>query len=315
MRTLLFGTPELAVPALRLLAADPVLRPLAVFTQPAARRSRRGGAEPSPVGQAALQLGLELHEVPSVNEGAALERITELRPDVIVVVAFGQFLKRVLLDLPRFGCLNFHPSALPRYRGAAPVQRAVLEGVVDSGMTVMRLVRQMDAGPILAQVPWHLDPELDAEQLLVQAGELGAPMLRDVLHALPNLTARQQLEAEATFAPPLSKQDGVLDFRLPAKRLHNVVRAMQPWPRAECVLQAPDGDRRLLVHRTQIGQGQGSPGLVLAVASQGITVACGEGALILTQVQLEGKPRVAARDAANGLRLKAGGRFALAVAG
>lgn len=309
MRTIFFGTPELATPALRMLAADPALRPLAVFTQPQARRSRRGGAEPSPVGQAALELGLELHEVATVNEGPALARITELRPDVIVVVAFGQFLKRAVLNLPPLGCLNFHPSALPRFRGAAPVQRAVLQGVVDSGLTVMRLVRKMDAGPILAQQPWRLDPELDAEQLLAQAGDLGAPMLRDVLYALPGLPAREQSDADATFAPPLAKQDGVLDFRQPATQVHNRVRAVQPWPGAECQLQAPQGDRRVLVHRSALAQGNGAPGTVLAVDKTGITIACGQGALTLTLVQLEGKPRVAARDAANGLRLKAGDRF------
>jgi len=305
MKIVFFGTPDLAVPALRLLAADAALRPVAVFTQPAARRSRRGEPEPSPVGRCATELGLELHEVQSVNEGAALERLQQLAPDVIVVVAFGQMLKKAVLALPTFGCINFHPSMLPRYRGAAPVQRAALEGVVDSGLTIMRLVKKMDAGPILKQVPWRLDPEKNAEELLEEAGRLGAPLLVEVLANIKTLQPREQDEAQVSFAPPLSKEDAPLAFAQPALNLHNRVRALQPWPRATCML----GQRRMIIHRTAVVDASGAPGEVLRVDAQGIIVACGQNALRLIEVQLEGKPRVKASDAANGLRLQPGARF------
>ncbi|MBX3474625.1 MAG: methionyl-tRNA formyltransferase [Planctomycetes bacterium] len=305
MRIVFFGTPELAVPTLEALGADADLRPLAVFTQPPARRSRRGEPESSPVGTAARELGVELHEVASVNEGPALARLTQLAPDVIVVVAFGQMLKKAVLKLPVHGCVNFHPSMLPAYRGAAPVQRAVMDGVVDSGLTIMRLVKKMDAGPILLQRPWRLSPDKNAEELLAEAGQLGAPLMLQALRSIATLMAQDQEEARATYAPPLVKEDGLLQFDQGAVALHNRVRAVQPWPRASCTT----GGKRVIVHRTSLAEESGAPGRVLRVDRQGIIVACGTGALRLEEVQLEGKPKVHARDAANGLRLQPGTVF------
>lgn len=306
MRVVFLGTPEIAVPSLRAIAAAHEL--VAVFTQPPARRSRRGKPEPSPVGAAAQALGLECHEVESVNSGEALARMQALAPDVIVVVAFGQLLKKAVLNLPRFGCINFHPSLLPRYRGAAPVQRAVLDGVTDSGLTVMRLVRKMDAGPLLLQRPWRMDPALDAAELLEQAGELGAPMLLDVLARLPGIAPREQDELQVCYAPPLTRQDGMLRCSEAALALHNRVRAVQPWPRAEAqLLRTPEV--RLIVHRTRAEAGSGQPGEIVGINGDGIAVACAVGVLRITEAQLEGKPARPARDVANGLRLKTGERF------
>lgn len=309
MRVVFFGTPAMACPALVRLASEAKFRPLAVFTQPAARRSRRGTAEPSPVGAAAASLGLPVHEVESVNEGPALEALRALAPEVIVVVAFGQILKRVVLELPVHGCLNFHPSLLPQYRGAAPVQRAVLEGVTDSGLTVMRLVRKLDAGPILLQQPWRMDPAKDAEALLAEAGELGAEMLVHALRGLPALPPQPQNDALATYAPPMDKPDGEIRFGCPAAQVINRIRAVQPWPRATATLLQPGGPRRVLVYGPQAAPGDGAPGTVLRVDAAGIVVACAQGAVCLRELQLEGKPRLPARDVANGLRLKAGAQF------
>lgn len=313
MRTVFLGTPEIALPTLRAMAAHGDFRPLAVFTQPPARRSRRGAAEPSPVGAEAQRLGLPVHEVESVSTGEALQQLVELQPEVVVVVAFGQMLKKAVLQLPRHGCLNFHPSMLPQYRGAAPVQRAVLEGVVDSGLTIMRLVRKMDAGPILLQRPWRLDPAKNAEELLAEAGELGAPMMLDVLSRLERgITATEQDESQVSFAPPLEKADGELQFADSAESIVNRIRAVQPWPRAESWVQTEErGELRVLIHRAELAkhEGSGSSGEVLAIDKRGIVVACGGGAVCLTEMQLEGKPRKPARDVANGLRLKPGAKF------
>lgn len=257
---------------------------------------------------AARGLGLECHEVESVNDESALGRIRQLAPEVVVVVAFGQLLKKELLALPTHGCINFHPSLLPRYRGAAPVQRAVLDGVVDSGLTVMRLVRKMDAGPILAQQPWRLDPDLNAAELLEQAGSLGAGMLIDVLARLPEIVPHEQPHAQATFAPPLNRQDGDLHFGHSALSLHNRVRAVQPWPRAHArLMRTPEV--RVIVHRTRPEAGQGTPGAITGINKDGIAVACSDGVLRITEAQLEGKPARPARDVANGLRLQVGERF------
>lgn len=296
------------------MAASDEFRPLAVFTQPQARRSRGGGAESGPVASEARKLGLPVFEVEKVSKGEALVELERLRPEVIVVVAFGQILRRDVLELPRFGCLNFHPSMLPKYRGAAPVQRAVLEGVVDSGLTIMRLVKQLDAGPILLQRPWRMDPARNAEQLLAEAGELGAPMLMEVLSRLETgLKWTEQDETAVTFAPPLTKADGKLRFAESAMQVVSRIRAVQPWPKAEAWLKLETREVRMIVHVASAVDGNGKPGEVLAVNKQGINVGCGDGAVCLAEVQLEGKPARPAFDVANGLRLKPGATFRVSI--
>lgn len=312
MRTVFLGTPGIAIPTLRAMAARDDLRPVGVFTQPPARRSRGGGQSSSPVGAEARRLGLLVHEVQAISKGESLEALTELRPDVIVVVAFGQILKKSVLELPRHGCLNFHPSMLPNYRGAAPVQRAILEGVVDGGLTIMRLVKKLDAGPIIKQVPWRMAEDKNAEELLAEAGELGAPLMLEVLRDIENITPVEQDDDAATYAPPLEKADGVLDFKAPAVEVRNRVRAVQPWPKAEAWLDLPDrGETRVIVHRAKLAEhgGSGVPGEVLAINEEGIMAGCGQGSVCLQELQLEGKPRKPARDVANGLRLKPGAGF------
>jgi methionyl-tRNA formyltransferase len=183
-----------------------------------------------------------------------------------------------------------------------------MDGIVDSGITVMRLVRKLDAGPILMQRPWRMDPDKTAEELLAEAGEMGAAMIAETLRNIAKVQPVEQDDTKATFAPMLTREDGGLDFTRGALELHNRVRGTQPWPRASCVLE---GDKRVIVHRSSVAQGAGTPGEVLRIEREGIVAACGEGALCLREVQLEGKPRMAAREAANGLRLKAGMRFAV----
>jgi methionyl-tRNA formyltransferase len=312
MRLAFFGTPAISVPTLRLLAQNPDLRPLAVFTQPSARRSRRGKPEPSEVSAAARELGLVCHEVESVNEGTAFDVLKELAPDVIVVVSFGQILKKRVLELPRHGCLNLHPSALPRYRGAAPIQRAVMAGERTSALTVMRLVKKLDAGPILAQQTWELGDVRSSEELMSEAAQLGAVLMRDVLARIAageQVPAREQNEALASYAPPLVKADGVLDFCRSSRALRDLVRGVQPWPRASCELLAAKGAVRVIVHAAEVRDLCGEPGQVVAIDKSGIVVACGAGALALGRVQLEGKSVVSGRELANGLRLAVGARF------
>lgn len=314
MRLVFFGTPSIALPTLNALAAHASLRPLAVFTQPPARRSRRGEAQSCEVATQGRRLSLEVHEVETVNDGPAFERLCRLQPEVIVVVSFGQILKQRVLQLPRFGCLNFHPSLLPRYRGAAPVQRAIMAGERSSGLSIMRLVKKLDAGPILLQQAWPLSEEADAEALLAEAGELGAPLMLRVLEGLERgdmPEARAQDDAQASYAPPLSRDDGWLDFRRPAVALRDVVRGVQPWPRATCRLLMPAGDRRVIVHRASCRAGRGQPGRVEALDDLGVVVGCGEGLLCLEAVQLEGKAVQPGRALANGLRLKPGDCFAM----
>ncbi len=308
MRVVFLGTPEIAVPILRALANSPEFKPQLVMTQPDARRSRRGVAEPSPVARASAELGLPCEAVENVSKGDAFARLEAAAPDIIVVVAFGQLLKQRVLDLPRYGCINFHPSSLPKYRGAAPVQRAVMDGVAESGLSVMQLVRKMDAGPILIQRPWPLDTNKDAAELLAEAAELGALMILEVLRHIDTIEPRPQDESAATFAPMLEKSDGELHFARTANELHNRIRAVQPWPKAEAWLER-EAPVRVIVRRASIADGQGPAGSVLGVTTDGVVVGCAVGALLLREIQLEGKPVRPARDVANGLRLQPGEKF------
>jgi methionyl-tRNA formyltransferase len=309
MRVIFLGTPRMAVPTLRLLAESGDCKPLAVFTQPAARRSRRGAAQPSAVGLAAAELGLECHEIENVSAAEPFARMQELTPDVIVVVAFGQLLRKAVLALPKHGCINLHPSLLPKYRGAAPVQRAIMDGVVESGLTIMRLVKKMDAGPILLQKQWRMNPDKYAVDLLEEAGELGSHMMLGVLRRLESgISATSQDEADATYAPPLQKADGEIHFARPATELHNRIRAVKAWPKAEAWLER-EPPVRVIVQRASVQTRNHAPGNIVSIDGDGILVACGEGSLLLEEVQLEDKPSRPARDVANGLRLKPGERF------
>lgn len=301
----------MAVASLRALAADPDLRPVGVFTQPAARRSRRGKASHSAVGEAALELGLPLIETPSVNRGEAFEHLTALKPDVIVVVAFGQMLSREVLNLPRHGCLNIHPSALPLYRGAAPVQRAVMDGVRESAISVMRLVREMDAGPILVQEPWPLDESKTAPELLAEAGERGAEIMCATLRRLnegETIPAMEQDHEQATFAAPLTTDDGLLNFDQPATQVRDCIRAVSGWPRGVAWLDREPAVR-VLIHAASVAPESGVAGEVIGINKDGFIVACNEQSILVREAQLENKPRRMGRDVANGLRLEIGEKF------
>ncbi|MHC4842100.1 MAG: methionyl-tRNA formyltransferase, partial [Planctomycetota bacterium] len=259
MKTVYFGTPEIAVAPLRYLAASDQHEIKAVFTQPAARRKRRGKNEASPVGKTAMELGLPTHEVLSVNEGEAFEQLSAYAPDVIVVVAFGQILKKRVLELPKHGCINYHPSLLPAYRGAAPIQRAIMDGLETTGLTVMRLVKKLDAGAILVQQPWQWDMSKDAEELMIDAGAMAGPMLTEALQMLEeSAPGTEQDHDAATYAHMLTRQDGEVSFDVSADALVNLVRAVQPWPKASTELMTDSGSKRVMIRRASVSEGKGA---------------------------------------------------------
>ncbi|MCA8938894.1 MAG: methionyl-tRNA formyltransferase [Planctomycetes bacterium] len=307
MNIVFMGTPEFAVPSLQALANND-LAPRLVVTQPSKRRARRGEVELSPVGKAADFLGLELLECEKVSKGAALDQIVEIAPDLIVVVAFGQILRKSLLELPRYGCINLHPSMLPAYRGAAPIQRAIIDGARESGITVMRLVRELDAGPILLQRPFAIEENENAHLALERSAMVGADMLVEVVQAFAAGTPPAELvqdDSLATYAHMLGKDDGLLDFNRPALELHNLVCGVQPWPGAFTTLAG----QPLKVHRTQVLSEQGrdaAAGTILAAAAEGLDVACGTGVLRILEVQAESKPRRKIGEFLNGTKLQVG---------
>ena len=277
-------------------------------------RANRGRETPSPVEARALELGFRMDEslfrVGALSkEEAFLKVLDEEKPDAVFVIDFGQIVREPLLSAPRFGCLNIHPSLLPRWRGAAPIQRALMNGDPELGVTVFRLVPEMDAGPVLAQASFPAGPGDAASELYEKLSALGcgiaAEGLNDLACGAAELTAQDG--SRATLAPKLSREEFQVLWDWPAERIVNTARALDRAGGAFALLG--DGKRRLKLWRVSPADGQGEPGTVLALDEAGVTVACGSGAVCLREVQAEGKRRMSAAEWARGIRLETGARI------
>ncbi len=285
MRIVFAGTPEFAAQHLQaLLASEHEL--IAVYTQPDRPAGRGQKLMPSPVKQLALQHGLPVYQPQTLRDPAAQAELAALNADLLVVVAYGLILPQVVLDTPRLGCINSHASLLPRWRGAAPIQRAIEAGDSESGVTVMQMDAGLDTGPMLLKVRTPIGAEDTGGSLHDRLAELGPPA---VLHAIAALAAGT-LEAEvqdhglATYAHKLNKDEARLDWQRPALELERLIRAFNPWPICHSSLNGEP----LKVLAAEIAEGQGQPGQVIQAGREGLTVACGEGALRLTRLQLPG---------------------------
>jgi methionyl-tRNA formyltransferase len=285
-RILYMGTAEIAVPALVALHDAPDLTVCGVCTQPDRPSGRKRVLTASPVKQKAVELGLEVLTPERV--GACCEALAALKPDLLVVFAYGQYLPRPVCALPPAGAVNLHPSLLPKYRGASPIQSAVADGVSRSGLSVIRVSEMMDAGDILMQVPVEIGSEETSAELHDRFAVLSAEVIVEAVRRLRDGTAvwSPQNDAEATECRKLEKEDGRLDWKLPARVLHNRVRAYQPWPGT---FSEVAGMGPLKVLRSRVEPGAGEPGAVLDVSGEGPLIACGEGALRLLRVQPPGK--------------------------
>ena len=305
LRIAFAGTPEFALAALDALAGSPH-DVCGVWTQPDRPAGRGRKLSPSPVKRRALELGLPVHQPLSLKPAEAQAHIKEAKPDVMVVVAYGLILPSAVLALPRLGCLNIHASLLPRWRGAAPIQRAILAGDRESGVSIMQMDKGLDTGDVLLERATPIAPDESAGALHDRLAELGAHALLEVLARLPDLKRRPQAAAGVTYADKLSKEEALLDWRRPAVELARAVRAYNPWPVAHTLHQG----KPLRVWRAAVaGDAAGAePGTVLTAGRQGIDVATGAGVLRLLEVQPAGGKPVAAADFANGRRL-AGARF------
>lgn len=297
------GTPELAVPCLDATAewADSVR----VMTQPDRPKGRSGALQPSPVKVRALELGCEVRQPERLRGNAdALAWLAADRPDVVVVVAFGQILPAEVLAVPRLGCVNVHYSLLPKCRGAAPVQWALIRGETETGVTTMLMDEGLDTGPILLIQRVSIAPRENAGELLDRLSEIAPVILGQTLEELSagRLTPRLQDHAAATLAPRLSRSDGELDWGQSALALSHRVRGVSPWPGAT----AEVAGETLRVWSAMPDAAEGKPGQVLAIdAEHGILIATGEGALWLESVQAPGRKRVSGVEYARGKRLTA----------
>ena len=304
MRIIALGTGPFAVPSLRALVASEhdVLR---VVTRPP--RGRRG-EPPAPMAVAAEELGLPLWQPESVNLPESVERLAADEADLLVVCDYGEILKPAALGSTRLGGINLHGSLLPKYRGAAPVQWAVLNGDAETGASVIQMTPGLDAGPILGEVRTPIDPDETAGELEARLSLLGAELTLQTVHGLAAGTqnGKPQDKSLATKAPRLKKEDGLIDWSRPATEIKDQVRGLQPWPRAYTfVPQAKGAPLRLVIDRVALADGSGAPGEVLA-ADKRLVIATGDGALELLDVQPAGKRRMTAGDWLLGAKIEAG---------
>ncbi len=309
LRYAFFGTPAFAVSVLDALcrAGHP---PAAVVCQPDRPRGRGLRLEPPPVKTWAEAKGLPLYQPERAAAPEFLDAFAGLGVDVALVAAYGLLLPSKLLDIPRLGFINVHPSLLPRYRGAAPVQWTLLNGDTVTGVSILQVTPRLDDGDILLQREVPVGPEEDAGALLSRLALLGGELSVETLERLSrgDLKAVPQDESRVVWARALEKEDGRLDWNQPATAIHNRVRAVQPWPGAFCQLR----ERRLKIHRTKLAPGgrqSQAPGEVVALGPDGIWVMAADGPVLLLEVQLEGKKRLTAREFVQGRNLAVGDRL------
>lgn len=309
-RIVFFGTPEFALPTLQALVAAGRV-PRAVVTQPD-RPAGRGQETRAPVvARWAREQGLPLLQPVKVREPAFLDEVRALAPDLAVVVAFGQIFPRALLDLPRHGCVNVHASLLPRHRGAAPVQAALLAGDDVTGVSTMVMEEGLDTGPVLLTASTRLAGHETAGELSPRLAHLGAALLLETLAGLESgsVAPRPQRHDEATIAPRLRREDGRVDWQQPAAGIFRRLRAFTPWPGAAAELR---GEPVKLLWAEPVAEGtDATPGAVLGARDGAVLVAAGEGSVLaLQRLQRPGRKPVAGDDFARGERLAAGERFA-----
>ena len=299
LRLVFAGTPEFAAEHLKALLDTPH-QIVAVYTQPDRPAGRGQKLMPSPVKQLALQHGLPVLQPPSLRDPAAQEELRALAPDLMVVVAYGLILPQAVLDIPRLGCINSHASLLPRWRGAAPIQRAVQAGDAESGVTVMQMEAGLDTGPMLLKVTTPITAADTGGSLHDRLAQLGPQAVVQAIAGLAagTLQGEVQDDALATYAHKLNKDEARIDWSRPADELERLVRAFNPWPICHSTL---DG-QPLKVLAAEPAEGRGQPGQILDASKDGLTVACGEGALRLTRLQLPGGKPLAFADLYNSRR-------------
>lgn len=292
MRVIFMGTPDFSVPALRAIAARHDVA--AVYSQPPRAAGRGQKPRPSPVHRAAETLGIPVRTPERLKSPEEQAAFAALGADVAVVVAYGLILPQPVLDAPRLGCLNIHASLLPRWRGAAPIHRAIMAGDAETGVAIMQMQAGLDTGPVLAEARTPIGPEDTTADLHDRLAEMGAALIGDVLDRLP-LPAAPQPSEGVTYAQKIDKAEARIDWALPAPQVDRQIRGLSPFPGAWCML----GGERIKLLRSRLAAGAGAPGTVL----QGFTIACGTGAVEVLEAQREGKRPMPAAEVLRGLTL------------
>jgi methionyl-tRNA formyltransferase len=308
MRIVFCGTPEFAVPSLRRLIAGPGFAVEAVITQPDRPRGRGQQTSSSPVKEAALEAGLHVYQPEKIRSESAYEFFKRVAPDAVVIIAYGQIVPALLLEVPRLGWVNLHASLLPLYRGAAPINWAIVNGETRTGLTTMRIDAGMDTGPTLLKLEMEIGGDETTPELARRMAEAGAPLIVETLEKLDRgeITPVPQDNSKASLAPMLKKEDGRIDWNLSAQKIYNRMRGLEPWPGAFTQFR----EQMCQVWGWPVvplpgAAGDAKPGEIIEAGGE-IRVACGERSWQkLEAVRMEGRKRVTARDFVNGARLAA----------
>lgn len=308
LRIVFFGTPEFAVPTLGMLLESPHTV-VGVVTQPDKPRGRGQQVVESPVKRRARAGHVPVLQPATLKDAGFLAELRSLDADLGIVAAYGKILSDAVLAVPRLGMLNVHASLLPKYRGAAPVHRAVMAGETETGVTIMRVVKALDAGPMLSKVPVAIYPADTSDVLERRLAVAGATLLFATLAAMEDGTVREtpQDEARATYANKITKVDGIVDWSRGAAEIHNQIRGLYPWPHAYAFL---NGERCILLRSRALPESRGgAPGEIVAAEGDELLIATGGGMLALTELQREGRKPVSARNFLAGRGARAGDRF------
>lgn len=293
MRVVFMGTPDIAATCLKKVLADG-FDVVGVYTQPDRPKGRGMKLVASPVKDVAVAAGIPVFQPENFREDASVEALRALQPDICAVVAYGRILPQKVLDVPKYGCINIHASLLPKYRGSAPYQWAVLDGLTETGVTAMYLTREMDAGDIIDVSKTPIGENETAGELLDHLAVLGAELLSKTLTRFESgkVPAAPQDASGVSYAPMLDKSMCPIDWTKTAQQVHNHVRGLHPWPVATMELQG----KTFKVHATRVVEGSGKPGEILGLTKTGLRIACGEGAVEIISLQAEGGKRMAAPD-------------------
>ena len=298
LRLVFMGTPELAAVCLDALLRAPAIQVAGVVTQPDRPKGRDLKLTPPPVKELALRHQLPILQPTKARDEQFFPQLAAWQPELIAVAAFGQILPQPILDLPKFGCLNIHTSLLPKYRGAAPIQTAILNGDTETGVTIMRMDIGLDTGAIVSVERTPIDAADNAQTLHDRLAKLGAALLVKTIpdYVAGRITPLPQPAESASHCAKIKKQDGAIDWKLPSQTLWNRVRAFTPWPGAFTHFTTQAKPFLLKIWEAEPAAGAGLPGEILKADKHGIVVACGSGAVCITELQKPGAKRMAAGD-------------------